>query len=43
MIVRWEGNIKMGLKYIGLEAVGCIYLSHKRCKWLAYVNMVMNL
>jgi hypothetical protein len=33
----------MDLKYIGLEAVGWIYLSCKRCKCLAYVNMGMNL
>ena len=33
----------MGLKYVGLEAVGWICLSRKRCKWLACVNMGMNL
>jgi hypothetical protein len=33
----------MGLKCIGLEAVGWIYLFYKRCKWLACVNMVINL
>jgi hypothetical protein len=40
---RWEGNIKMDLRLIGFGDVDWINLAQDRDRWLALVNMVMNL
>jgi cell wall assembly regulator SMI1 len=40
---RWEDNIKMDLKKIGLESVDWIHLVQDRVRWRALVNMVMSL
>jgi hypothetical protein len=38
-----EDNIRMYLKEIGWKDVNWIHLAQDRDKWLALVNMVMNL
>jgi len=38
---RWEDNIKLDLREIGIDGVNWIQLAWD--KWLAFVNMVMNL
>jgi hypothetical protein len=40
---RWEDNIRMDLKEIGMENVDWIHLAHDRDRWRALVNKVMNL
>jgi hypothetical protein len=40
---RWEDNIKMDLREIGLEDVDWTHLAQDRDWWQALVNMVMNL
>jgi len=40
---RWEDNIKMDLREIGIDGVNWIKLAQDRIQWQAYVNMVMNL
>jgi hypothetical protein len=40
---RWEDNIKMDLREIGLDGSNWIRLAQDRVKWLAFVNTVMNL
>jgi hypothetical protein len=40
---RWEDNIKMDLREIGLEGVDWINLVQGRDWWRALVNTVMNL
>jgi hypothetical protein len=40
---RWEGNIKIALKELGLDGVDCIHLAQGRVKWRAVMNMVMNI
>jgi hypothetical protein len=40
---RWENNIKMDLREIGLEGVDLINLAQDRDRWWALVNTVMNL
>jgi hypothetical protein len=40
---RWEDNIKMGLREIGLGDVDWIRLAQDRDRWRAIVNSVMNL
>jgi hypothetical protein len=39
---RWEDNIKMDLKEIGIEGANWIQLSQDRVQWRAFVNTVMN-
>jgi hypothetical protein len=39
----WNDNIKTDLKEIGWELADWIELAQDRDKWLALVNMVMNL
>jgi len=39
---RWEGNIRLYLRYIGWEGVGWIYLAHDRNRLRDFVNTVMN-
>jgi hypothetical protein len=40
---RWEDNIKMGLREIGIDDVNWIRLAQDRVQWRAFVNTVMNL
>jgi hypothetical protein len=39
---RWENNIKMDLREIGVDGVNWIQLAQDRVQWWAFVNMVMN-
>jgi hypothetical protein len=40
---RWEDNIKMDHREIGLGVMHWIYLAQDRDQWRALVNTVMNL
>jgi hypothetical protein len=40
---RWEDNIKMDLKEIGIDGANWIQLAQNRVQWRACVNTVMNL
>jgi hypothetical protein len=40
---RWEGNIKMDLREIGIDGANWIHLAQDRIQWRACVNTVMNL
>jgi hypothetical protein len=40
---RWEDNIKMDLRDIGIDGANWIRLAHDRVQWRAFVNTVMNL
>jgi hypothetical protein len=40
---RWEDDIKMNLREIGLGDVDWIYWAQDRDRWQALVNTVMNL
>jgi hypothetical protein len=40
---RWEDNIKMDLRKIGIEGVNWIQLAQDSVEWRAFVNTVMNL
>jgi hypothetical protein len=40
---RWEDNIKMDLREIGIDGANRIWLVQDRVRWRAFVNMVMNL
>jgi hypothetical protein len=40
---RWEDNIKMDLREIGIDGANWIRLAHNRVQWRAFVNTVMNL
>jgi hypothetical protein len=40
---RWEGNIKMDLREIGIDGVKWIRLAQDRFQWRAFVSTVMNL
>jgi hypothetical protein len=40
---RWEDNIKLDLREIGIDGVNWIKLAQDRVQWWAFVNMVMNL
>jgi len=40
---RWDGNIKMDLREIGIDGVNWIQLAQDRIQWRACVNTVMNL
>jgi transcription termination factor 2 len=40
---RWEDNIKMDLREIGIEGVNWIHLAQDRVQWRAFVNTAMNL
>jgi hypothetical protein len=39
---RWEDNIKMDLREIGMNGVNWIWLAQVRVQWWAFVNTVMN-
>jgi hypothetical protein len=40
---RWEDNIKMDLREIGIDGANWIQLVQDRVQWSAFVNTVMNL
>jgi hypothetical protein len=40
---RWEDNIKMDLREIGIDGVKSIWLAQDIVWWRALVNVVMNL
>jgi hypothetical protein len=40
---RWEYNIKMGLREIGIDGANWIRLAQDRFRWRAFVNTLMNL
>jgi hypothetical protein len=40
---RWENNIKMDLRKIGIDGANSIQLAQDRVQWRAFVNTVMNL
>jgi hypothetical protein len=40
---RWEDNIKMDLREIGIDGVNWIQLAQDMIQWWACVNTVMNL
>jgi hypothetical protein len=39
---RWEGNIKMDLREIGINGANWIQLAQDMVQWRAFVNTVMN-
>jgi hypothetical protein len=40
---RWEGNIKMGLREIGINGANWIRLAQDSVQWRDFVKTVMNL
>jgi hypothetical protein len=40
---RWENNIKLDLREIGIDVANWIRLAQDRVQWRAFVNTVMNL
>jgi hypothetical protein len=40
---RWEDNIKMDLREIGINGVNWLQLAQDRVQWWAFVSTVMNL
>jgi hypothetical protein len=40
---RWEDNIKMDLREIGIDGANWIRLAQDRFQWRAFVNTVMNI
>jgi hypothetical protein len=40
---RWEDNIKLDLREIGIDGANWIQLDQERIHWRAFVNTVMNL
>jgi hypothetical protein len=40
---RWEDNIKLDLREMGIDGVNWIQLAQDRVQWQAFVNMVMSL
>jgi hypothetical protein len=40
---RWEDNIKMDLREIGIDGANCIQMAQERVQWRACLNTVMNL
>jgi hypothetical protein len=40
---RWEDNIKMGFREIGINGVNWIQLAQDRVQWWAFVNTVVNI
>jgi hypothetical protein len=40
---RWEDNIKLDLREIGIDGANWIQLAQDRVRWWACVNTVMNL
>jgi len=40
---RWEDNINMGLQEVGCGGMDWINLARDRDRWMALLNVVMNL
>jgi hypothetical protein len=40
---RWDDNIKLDFRDIGINGANWIQLAQDRVQWWAFVNMVMNL
>jgi hypothetical protein len=40
---RWEDNIKLDLREIGIDGANWIQLGQDRVQWRACVNTIMNL
>jgi hypothetical protein len=40
---RWEDNIKLDLREVGIDGANWIQLAQDRVQWRAFVNAVMNL
>jgi hypothetical protein len=40
---RWEDNIKMGLREIGIDGANWIRLAQHRVRWRAFLSTEMNL
>jgi hypothetical protein len=40
---RWDDNIKMDLREIGIDGVNLIRLAQDRAQWRAFVSTVMNI
>jgi hypothetical protein len=40
---RWEDNIKMDLREIGIDVANWIRMAQDRVQWRAFVSTVMNL
>jgi hypothetical protein len=40
---RWEDNINMDLREIGIDGANWIRLAQDKVQWRAFVNTVMNL
>jgi hypothetical protein len=40
---RWEDNIKLDLREIGIDGTNRIQLAQNRIQWRVFVNTVMNL
>jgi hypothetical protein len=40
---RWEDNIKLDLREIGIDGANWIHLAQDRIQWWAFVDTVMNL
>jgi hypothetical protein len=40
---RWENNIKMDLREIGIDGANWIRLAQDRVRWRAFVDTVLNL
>jgi hypothetical protein len=40
---RWEDNIKMDLREIGIDGANWVQVAQDRAQWRACVNTVMNL
>jgi hypothetical protein len=40
---RWEDNIKIDLRKLGIDGAIWIRLAQDRVQWRAFVNTVMNL
>jgi hypothetical protein len=40
---RWEDNVKMDLRDIGIDGAKWIQLAQDRVQWRAFVNTLMNL
>jgi hypothetical protein len=39
---RWEDNIKLDLREIGIDGANWIQLAQDRVQWQVFLNMVMN-
>jgi hypothetical protein len=39
---RWEDNIKLDIREIGIDGANWIQLAQNRVQWWAFVNTVMN-